>query len=299
MIHYKKFFYLLVVQFFIFHGYICAISDKNWIDTKEHSYLELFLRTFFLEDDFSYTLFGEKPMSFSGVIKNSLDPIENIYHLLPNCSAQLFLWKSAETFKVYREYLDQNYLCIFNENPKGTFIYFIHKKAFLKTIETNIDVFLKELGEDFTPSSFLSEILEEKKPLLEIIHYHEGILGILLGYGRHNSLLFQKKADILGRCWGYDQDIKQNAALYLCTTDRSSAIGELEYVDNKLKFFSEECEYCPLIPVSPLCFGADNAHPETKKLKEKYSLLHKKINEAYTKFNPFEVMLKMLGILQT
>lgn len=279
---------------FFFQIYIFANQDLGivYIDNKkEQNYLELFLQTFFLEDDFSYTLFGEKPMSFSGFMKSSPILTEKIYYLLPTIK-HLSHRKAAETFKKYRKYINKDYIFIFNENSTETYIFFIHRNAFLTAIDNNLDVFLNELGENFTPESFLKEILEEKKPLLEIIHRHEGILGILLGYGRHNSLLFQRKADILGRCWGYSQNTKasnNNISLY-------STIEELNYLDKKLGFFSEESEYCPLIPIAPLNFCSDNDFPETKKLKEKYTFLRRKINETYANSNPFELILKIMGL---
>lgn len=265
----------------------------EFINAADKKYLELFFRIFFLNDDFSYTLFGDKPMSFSGIPKQSLEP-SHLIQCLSDISGSLSMGKAAEIFKKYRKIINPKYIFVFNENSEDVFIYFINKESFLKSIDENIDIFIKELGEDFTPIAFLDEVLKEKRPLLEIIHHHEGILGILLGYGRHNALLFQQKADILGRCWGYGEVIKQGGVTYSTTLDLDSKVKELEYLDNKLGFFSQENEYSELVPVAPLGFGADYGHPETKILKEKYTVLRKQINTAYSKANPFQVIWNML-----
>ncbi len=60
-----------------------AYAASNIDNTIEQKYLVNFLQVFFLEEDYSYALFGEKPMSFSGVANKSPESIEKIYHLLP------------------------------------------------------------------------------------------------------------------------------------------------------------------------------------------------------------------------
>ena len=255
------------------------------IPDRDKRYLERFFQVFFLEEDFSYTLFGDKPMSFSGLSHQNMP--HEIY--VPRSSRHLPIGQSFEIFKKLRnKFPNDEHIFVLNEDKDGIFIYFINTKAFLQVIEANIDVFLKELGENFTASAFLQELQEEKRPVLEIIHHHEGILGILLGYGRHNSLLFQRKADILGRCWAYEHNEHQ-------ANDLSKDIEEeLHYLDSRLGSFSNENDYNSLIPIPPLGFAADKEHPETKNLAKKYRSIREKINIAYSQEPPFEVIMRML-----
>lgn len=232
-------------------------------------------------------------MSFSGLEKKKSNAFESVASLSPT-SGTLSLWNSFSVFSRYRKNINKRYCFVINEDKDSVSIYFLDKENFLKTIENNIDLFLKELGEDFTAVKFLEEIIEEKASFLDAIHHHEGILGILLGYGRHNSMLFQRKADILGRCWAYGDDVKQESDILTTSFGFNSQEEELSYLDEKLGSFSEESEYAPLMPVAPLNFAADNNHLETQKLKHKYRSVRKLINEAYTKSSPIDVIIDKL-----
>ena len=230
-------------------------------------------------------------MSFSGL---SYQNMPHEIHI-PRSSPYLPISQAFEIFKKWRnKFSNAEYIFVLNEDIYGAFIYFINTKAFFQVIEANIDVFLKELGEDFTATAFLQELQEEKRTVLEIIHHHEGILGILLGYGRHNSLLFQRRADILGRCWAYERSKYQENDPAKDFRDQLSIEKELNYLNNRLGNFSNESDYGSLIPISPLGFAADNEHSETKNLAKKYRSIREKINIAYNQKPPFEVIMMML-----
>lgn len=285
------FFFLFVLANFSVNASSSQIH-LNFSDI-EKKYLERFFHAFFLDDDFSYTLFGAKPMSFSGLDKKESVSFESVASL-SQTSGNLSLWNSFSVFKRYRKNISDRYCFVINEDEDSVFIYFIDKDSFLNTIESNIDLFLKELGEDFTAVKFLEEIIEEKTSFLDAIHHHEGILGILLGYGRHNSMLFQRKSDILGRCWAYGDDVKKESEILTTSSGFNSREEELFYLDEKLGSFSEESEYSSLMPVAPLGFAADINHIETQKLKHKYGSVRKLINEVYTRASPIDVIFDML-----
>lgn len=268
----------------------CVLHGENTkaflesISSTEIQCLDRFFSAFFLNDDFSYTLFGDKPMSFSGIDKpntsSETDPLSIGYRQV------------LDVFRKYRsKFLNKNYIFVLNEDSNGTFVYFINKSAFTNTIKTNIDIFVKEFGHNFNIAKFLEEVMKEEKFFLEIIHHHEGVLGILLGYGRRNSMLFQRKADLLGRCWAYETQVKPNRAM---TFDTVSIEKEIAYLDSKLGCFSEEHEYNGDLPVAPLGFAADIQHFETKRLKKKYQSTQKKINKIFSKRKPLIAILEIL-----
>lgn len=185
-----------------------------------------------------------------------------------------------------RNHSSSNYTFIFNERPshEGVAIYFINNPIFQSTVRENIDVFKKELGDSITAEGLLNAIESQEKPLMELIHFHEGILGILLGYGRHNALLFQKKSDILGRCWGYGK-LPPPAFFYLPhhSGDFASFEAELEYLDNKLDGFSNYSDYDYFLSIiPPLGFCADKSNEETIILEKKYAKTRAHISKMYT-----------------
>lgn len=69
---------------------------------------------------------------------------------------------------------------------------FIHKENFITTFNENQDLFRKTLGEEITAKKLLREIETSEKHILDIIHNDEALLGILLGCGRENALLYAR-----------------------------------------------------------------------------------------------------------
>jgi len=49
------------------------------------------------------------------------------------------------------------------------------------------------LGHYITADMLLKRLTSHELNLMEALNHHQGLLGILLGYGTHNSLLFYNK----------------------------------------------------------------------------------------------------------
>jgi hypothetical protein len=161
------------------------------IPLEERLYLEKFFTKLIRTEGLGYVLFGSKPLCLSGYFIQV--PIGNIVL----GSENFLLKKGWEIWKKY-EYLfcHPNYLIFEEGHVRGDKnlhpIYFINKKNLLKVIQNNHSLFEKELRVSFEPEKFLADI-SEKQALSEMIHFHEGLLGILLGYGVESSMQFYKR----------------------------------------------------------------------------------------------------------
>lgn len=141
--------------------------------------------------NFSYTLFGNKPISlvdYSTQITSS-----NLYHpseflILENGWAR---WESHAIFFPSQEFVLKR--CKDGENIG---IYLIHKKHTLQTITDNLDIFQKILSAIVEPKLLLQELCDPKQNIMKTLNDNSILLGILLGYGRTNSLDFERKVSL-------------------------------------------------------------------------------------------------------
>jgi hypothetical protein len=166
----------------------------------------------------------------------------------------------------------------------------INKRAFLKTIEENIDDFKKVLGVDITPQKILDNCLKANDIFKDVLESHHGLYGILLGYGRHNAQLFNRLAEIEGT---RSRDKFSLTKKTLSPSEGFSTIDEeYHYLKEKLLPFDEFLgdNFNPLFMLLP-AFMADHTHPETQRLKTEYRQQYKNIIERYKKGDFLEVTL--------
>lgn len=70
-------------------------------------------------------------------------------------------------------------------------IYIFNKKILLKCLNQNKNIFLKYIGNEFTSENFIAE-LENGKKISELIHHHQVLLGIILGFGLDSAQDFEQ-----------------------------------------------------------------------------------------------------------
>jgi hypothetical protein len=242
----------------------------NQLSPNEKQDLTELFKIFINEDQFGYTLFGDKPVSISGNLK--IIPYEL---LLSGSKEARYFWKKWAVWKQYEnQFSMSNYLLI--EEPalhldkNMTFIFLINKNAFLKTVRCHLKIFQGILGSDLTADLLLERITKENK-FLSFINYNERLLGILLGYGAHNAKLFEKRKKML--------------------SIRSLLDKEENLLSNQLQPFSV---YGPWA-IEPVQFAADPGHKETQLLKKKYAKLSKELSSHFSEKRDFlEIVLAPL-----
>jgi hypothetical protein len=248
--------------------------------------LEKLFQRMFNHDHFSYTLFYDKPISLSGDF--TITPFQ-IDQSIP-CGG--CFWKNWEIWKKYQKDFPMiRYLLIegsLDKNRKA--IYFINKKAFIKTVNKHLDLFRKELGENITAIILLNKI-EENHKFLSFLHNNQMLLGILLGYGEHNAELFSKRHHI--RLFvNIDKFPKVPFKVPSPSKNFDSLLDEFNAYFSVLRPFGDY-GYSPLI-IKSVHFVADPNHPTTLFLQKKYKEERGKISAIYAKGNFLKITLSQL-----
>ena len=231
--------------------------------------LKVLFEYLFKTNEFSYTLFGDKPVSFCyfpAPIKS-----QSISQALRQLAEpQPPLWRGAIAWERRQAHLPAtNYILVCNETSPWAFI--IHIAAFKEAVESN---------REFIPSHATADELLDlwRKNPEECIHScdHQ-LLGILLGYGTHNARLFQKYYGL--------KLMKSTVPLFQPDSD------ERVFLD----CFQDMPEW--LSRVGVVNFAADRSAPETSDLQRKYAQLSDKILKILDSPDWFEQILDKLSLL--
>lgn len=173
------------------------LKKMEKLSSEEKKDLTNFFRICFHSYEFGYTIFGEKPMSLDAMhLEISRPPIDDLVDYKEDEWA-LCSYRKKEGWDVWKKHFQDIQLKGFSfifysaQNQPGI-IHFaiINHKTFLKVIENNLSEFQKVLQKKIEPNEILSEYVKCEKEVFEIIKNHDGLLGILLGYGKENSWKF-------------------------------------------------------------------------------------------------------------
>lgn len=244
---------------------------------------------------FAYSLYGDKPLTFCDTsltpysiqeLHDLLSIEEYCYDLLKSfCEPSHSLKRKWEIWKKYSHLFYVNNYCLIDKQLDDKFyIIIINKKHFINTVNKNLDLFQHIISPSLSAPNLLTQLVFGKTSLFETLHHHEGLLGILLGFGRYNSLLFQQRENLL----------KALAQVHLLNIQKVHFIQEkLHLIDNKLQSLREHDPFI-ISSINRVCFAANPYHPETQIIKLKYDSLNKLINTIYSKEDWFEQTLLRL-----
>lgn len=253
----------------------------------ERYFLSTFLRGILFSDDFSYLLFGSKPIAAGDVEKPTS------FYFSSHClsPSNLKIGKGFEVFKKNQHlFSSSNIIVHLSEDADYYDLVMINKKNLLKTLEQHINDFKQVLGPEITTEYLFTQITENAgiQGLVKVINYHEALLGILLGYGRNNAWLFHQKSTMSRRMNQFEPLLKWDGTL------------EKKFAEEvqKMTFFSDdphEYKYTAKSPRLPLPhFMADPNSLETKMLKEQYGKERENMKRLFAKQNYVEATLQKL-----
>ncbi len=261
----------------------CLVSA---LSPEEKRNLETLFRNLFLDKQFGYTLLGDKPASVTGHFK--VIPPGNMHPMAYTFNQE---WETWEKQKLAFDH----YLLLQRPHPKVKdlrSITFINKRAFLEVVRENIDLFQERLGALVSAEGLLEEIEHSSLDLKAILYEDEALYGIVLGYGRHNALLFKRYFELFSSVdrvqasdYPFSPKIPRRKNFF-------SLQEELKYLERKLSSPPEKCS--PFSLVAPVYFGGDPEDEQTEVLREKYRELRKKITAFYSEGNCFEKTLEIL-----
>jgi|GEM_PF-2555992 len=139
-------------------------------------------------DYFASTLFGNKPVTFREFHE---DPWKLSSYSMMNPYYYFYLEEGWQTWIKYRELFPSTrfiFSKISSQRGGYEFLILINKMAFLEMFKENYDLFEQALGASITVEQMLEDFENQEKSFFEILNNHEGLVGLVLGYGREGSM---------------------------------------------------------------------------------------------------------------
>lgn len=162
-------------------------SLDSLIPLEDRQKLEILFQRMLTGDYFAATLFGNKPVTFQEFHD---DPWKLSSYAMVNPYNHFFLDEGWNTWiKYQKSFPSQRF--IFTKIPsKGgyEFLILINKIAFKKVFQENRDLFAEALGDQVTAEQIFQDFESQQKTFEQIVNDHEGLVGLILGYGREGSL---------------------------------------------------------------------------------------------------------------
>lgn len=291
-----------------------SIREKlELIDPSDRLILENFFRRLFKQTPFAFTLFKSKPFSGETIALEYMDHTE--VHNLRMLTVLNF--KGCKTWQKYAYLFPLNQFDLkISEYPAEGLISFVlaYKPLCQEVIQQHLAIFQSYLGEQKTaseifyalfPSSSKDEKLQQKG--------RETCYGILFGFGKLNSELFEKRKILMQTLYQapinpmalnekdkarygyilnglqpmtYSLAIKQVPSIH-------STIEEFEQLQESMKiiwFLDTTCLY----PISNITCSGLRDSEETKALQEKYQDVYQNLVDIYNADNFLEIILTQL-----
>lgn len=276
----------LLVAAFLFFGILHSRSSLNipkilnTLPRDDRDALEWFFHDL-SHSGCSYVLFGNKPMgisSFPEIAPNSSqnDPVNNLRFLSSRfCVQNLKIYRGLEVWNKYKQlFPSSKFILLENHDAEWVTMVMINKHNFLNKVKENIDIFKEVLGAHVTPSIILDSCVKSGDLIKDVLKDNDALLGILLGYGRHNAELFSRRTEIERESNPHIISLTKK----LPSPGFSTVEEEYRYICEKLTSFNEigTADLNPILLNMP-GFLADHSDPETQQLKTEYKKQQKTI----------------------
>lgn len=239
--------------------------------------LESFFRKGILFESFGYVVFGNKPM------------VLGVFYTKKSCinirSSKIFFYDSMwDDYLVWKKYQHlfpiTNYTLRVWQSPVDDNWYdflFINTNKVIETIDEHISIFQEKLGSLITSKDILDQLEKNDNILEEVFKDQNDLLGILLGFGKHNSYLYQKRENIENEYHHPPYDLKKI----------------LQVNEVKLSSFPLESSI-PFNFIDLPYFVEDNNNQESIEIRKKYLETQKLLCEIYSKGDFLEITLNAL-----
>jgi len=236
-------------------------ENSESIAQQDRAILEPFFEKLLTKETLGYVLLGEKPIAFVSFIPNLSwrHPFRSLLCLKSYFSSGNQIAKKGwKTWEKYATRTSDQFLFVKETSPYSplvVWVFIIKRDLFCQTIDENKDVFEKALTLKVNGNE-LFERAKQQPFFSGLLRKHEGLLGILLGYGKNNSRLFSE--------------------------------GKMD----RLGFFPKQEDSLSPIALPP--FRADWGDQETICLREKYLSCREKIRIIFLNQNLLDHTLKFL-----
>lgn len=165
-----------------------VITHLSQISQEDSEAIEKLLSYLFLDEGFSYVLFGSKPMSMIGHDKNTPASYQELY---PHPLFELESW--WQTWEKYSHLFPMKEFFLFAQNGDEWFeVCLINKSNALTVIEKNLPLFRDKIDANFSSREILEHIVSSHNVFRDGLNKSHALLGLLLGYGKQNAVGFEK-----------------------------------------------------------------------------------------------------------
>jgi hypothetical protein len=263
----------ILIVLFLICGSLWGSSTRNYVNQQlkcipkeDCLILERFFRELVRADGLGYVVFGSKPLCLTGYF--DFLPLNCLCCENDNHDIKIG-WK---IWLKYCKKFSTNSFFFFEEtrsikNGLMHCIFFIINKNLVNVLNQNQTIFKEIFGLNFDNKSFLAEVIR-KRSVYDAIRDHEGVLGILLGYGAESSMQYHFR----------DLFLKGKYPVVFK--------GTLLPVSNQ---YSSELDY-----IHPLCFVGDPQSEEVRYILEKNRKERCLIQEIFSKTDFLEIFLTKL-----
>ncbi len=284
------------------------------IDSKDLLILEDFFYIMFRDNAFAYTLFSAKPMGIGGYAWDFVDASSNHYRQ----TRMMIAFKGWQVWQKYAHlFPSQNFYMIKSNpsDPNNLCFTIINKRRCEQVITKHLPIFQNWLGFEATLQKILDIVCSDQ---LEWYNMKKGFiacLGILLGYGKVNSLGCERRNQLLIQALyrvpyhleGLTGRMKSRQGYFHVGLQRKesmegleqpisiqSVIEELNALSETYKpiAFVEKDDLCPVRDFRCAGFMDDI---ETQMLKIQYESDYQKLVDIYNADNFLEIILTQLS----
>lgn len=258
-------------------------SKKIEISSEECEWMTKFFKDLLFEEEGAFTLFGDKPIVVSLLYYYTEEEFRTFYEALPEAAkknTQMTKYDFAENWSKWEKMKDRfpiyNYLFAkrcFSEDKKIYYGFFVNIVETALALQENYEDFRRVVGYDFHPFDEVFTIKDENSIFWKTVLKNHALQGILFGFGKKNSYLFQWMVE------KYDQDSnKEFIQNYLLAqiSDKSPQYGTASIDNFSLPVFRHY------------------SSEENDQLLMKYHHQRKRIKLLYKKENFLEATLSKL-----
>jgi hypothetical protein len=266
---------------------------------EERILLEYFFRSLIQEDTIGYVLLGGKPMGFHSYVKpnailpafprNVFDKIDLFFDEFdPNDG---LFERSFEVWKKYEHLFCGNniFFDVFEQNGelRCKKVSVFNKRQLLQVLELHFHRF-RELDHTLTIGELFDALLHDQH-IKNKFYSRDDLVGICLGYGEHNAILFRKRSIVLNTLGRLGFTVKN-----LPSIRRNALEKKLEMIDESFNGrFIDHASRKLLFHVG-VGFLADFSDPETNFLQKKYAELHTELTNQYSKPDFLSTTLELI-----
>lgn len=283
---------ICIVVVFLQKKPLSNYQNLHKIPKKDQILLEAFLRALIFEEDGAYVLLGDKPLAITGYFDNCEEDEVLPMFFRNYWKLNWMLRRGYETWEKYQHlFFSKKFILKAIKTPNNNLVVIslINREAFSRKVNQHLDDFRTILGTTFDPFELLEKHLKEDREIFEVIKCHEGLFGILLGYGRNNAWLFHERARTYYDPYTFTLSINPRPAKPF-----QSIQEERAFYAKKLQRFPPSKKLRSLSFLTLPYFLADLESDETKDLYQKYCKERQAVLKAYSGGDFLKVTLKKL-----